>query len=255
MSSNGNEVSCLGEEGLRIIIDADTYIYQAMNAATHDVEFAPDQWFAWCDHAEAEDVFNKSLKQITDKYGDDYLLCLTDYTKENFRKSIHPDYKGNRVSAKPFGYRAFRERLCTKHETLSHPTLEGDDVLGIVATAMGAGDCYILSHDKDMKSIPGFHIDPSTLDCTFIKEKDAKRFHLFQTLTGDRTDNYFGCPGIGPVKADKILGDEPTWEKVKEAYEANGLTEADALVQARLAYILQADHYDEKKGEVILWTP
>jgi hypothetical protein len=38
-----------------------------------------------------------------------------------------------------------------------------------------------------------------------ITEAQADRFHMIQTLTGDVTDGYPGCPGIGPVKAEQIL--------------------------------------------------
>lgn len=43
------------------------------------------------------------------------------------------------------------------------------------------------------------------------------------------------------------------WERIVRTYEAKGLTEQDALTQARCAFILRHGHYDD--GRVTLWTP
>tara|TARA_R100000700_G_C3130555_1_gene115965 strand:- start:592 stop:885 length:294 start_codon:yes stop_codon:yes gene_type:complete len=87
-----------------------------------------------------------------------------------------------------------------------------------------------------------------------VTETLANYMHLYQTLVGDATDNYKGCPGVGPKKATEIL-EEPTWDSVVKAFEKAGLTEEDALVQARVARILRADDYNFHKEEVILWQP
>ena len=39
------------------------------------------------------------------------------------------------------------------------------------------------------------------------------------------------------------------------AYEKAGMTEDDALLTARLAYILHDKDYNEKTKEITLWTP
>jgi DNA polymerase-1 len=83
---------------------------------------------------------------------------------------------------------------------------------------------------------------------------------MFQTLVGDTSDGYKGCPGVGKVKAEKLLIDAmengvPLWTVVKAQYEAKDLTEADALTQARLARILRWSDWDNEKKEPILWTP
>ena len=45
------------------------------------------------------------------------------------------------------------------------------------------------------------------------------------------------------------------WSTVVKAFEDKGLTEDDALLNARLARILTIDDYDTKDKEPILWTP
>ena len=69
-------------------------------------------------------------------------------------------------------------------------------------------------------------------------------------------DNYPGCPGVGKVTAKKLLDKDCSWGAVVDAYGKKGLTEQDAIHQARLAYILHREgDYDWETGEVRLWTP
>ena len=80
---------------------------------------------------------------------------------------------------------------------------------------------------------------------------------MFQTLVGDATDGYSGCPTIGPVAATKLLGfcsdQTAMWDLVTSTYRKKGLGEEEALIQARVARILRFEDY--KKEEVLLWTP
>jgi DNA polymerase-1 len=82
------------------------------------------------------------------------------------------------------------------------------------------------------------------------------------------TDGYAGCPGIGPVKAEQLLnvretmpaGTDPhpqlrRWAAVVEAFKKAKLTEADALLQARLARILRCTEWDFDNSTVKLWEP
>ena len=86
-----------------------------------------------------------------------------------------------------------------------------------------------------------------------ISEADADRYFLTQVLTGDITDSYKGVPGIGPKKAEAILGPRPHWGAVEKAYIDAGLTRDDAITQARLARILRWTDWAE--GGPKLWTP
>jgi DNA polymerase-1 len=130
--------------------------------------------------------------------------------------------------------------------------------MGILATKF-KGKTMIVTMDKDLKTIPGtlWHLNQK-LEGTKIQvtDKDAWEWFLTQTLTGDVTDGFPGCPGIGPVSAKKLLETKgANWDTVKHAYIKAGLTEDDALVQARCARILHASDWDFEKSEVILWTP
>jgi 5'-3' exonuclease len=86
-------------------------------------------------------------------------------------------------------------------------------------------------------------------------------------LVGDTADGYPGLPSVGPKKAEALLKDvfkthkawtlncPWAWDAVKAAYIARGLTEADAIKQARLARILRNEDWDAVKKEPILWSP
>jgi DNA polymerase-1 len=117
-----------------------------------------------------------------------------------------------------------------------------------------------------MKQVPGEHYNPKTAERFTVLEAQADYWHMQQTLTGDATDGYKGLPGCGPKGAAKILVQvgggvaanwvsDWYWPRIIEAYENAGLTEADALVQARVARICRNSDYDFSERKVILWTP
>ncbi|WP_211876477.1 hypothetical protein [Plastoroseomonas hellenica] len=128
----------------------------------------------------------------------------------------------------------------------------------------------MVSIDKDMKTVPGLYVNADKRDLGALDSSVAQAdyWHMYQTLIGDTTDGYTGCPGIGPKKAVAIL--EPftdreerpglvdragAWKRIVEVYEKAKLSEAEALVQARVARILRASDYDFKAKAVKLWTP
>ena len=60
---------------------------------------------------------------------------------------------------------------------------------------------------------------------------------------------------IPEVKTKKTLTKKKNlWNVVKTCFKEQGLTEDDALIQARLARILRNTDYDFKKKQPILWS-
>jgi 5'-3' exonuclease len=109
-----------------------------------------------------------------------------------------------------------------------------------------------------MRTIPGAHFHLGTRQLFTVSEAEADYNHLFQTLTGDATDGYSGCPGVGKVTAAKLLDGksyEEMWDVVVRAYKKAGLGEEEAIQQARVARICRASDFNSKTGEVILWNP
>jgi DNA polymerase-1 len=141
-------------------------------------------------------------------------------------------------------------------ECRSEDSLEADDVMGIMATRSPRSH-VIASTDKDLKQVPGVHYNWRTDCMERVTTPDADYWFYFQVLTGDSTDGYSGCPGVGPRRAKAVLegaGEDP-WASVVAAFESKGLSEEDALAQARVARILRCDDYDLKHRRPILWRP
>lgn len=180
--------------------------------------------------------------------------------KGNFRKTVLPTYKANRAgNVKPIAYRHVVEALSDQFRSDIINGLEADDILGILATTPRyAQSSVIMSVDKDMATIPAWHMNPlKDSEPMQITEEDAGRRWMTQTLVGDAIDGYSGCPGIGRVKAAHILNCPPGayWGAVTTAFRNAGKTEQDAITMARVARILRREDYDRETKEVVLWHP
>lgn len=237
-----------------LLIDGDEYLFRACSAVERETRW--DEWnhVLHCNEVEAWDNFQRMVEQTCDRLSTpDAVLCFSG-KRPYFREVLAPSYKGNRTGRKPLCYSILRG-LCDEHYTIrSFDGLEADDVMGILATKHRDKHRYIIvSQDKDMQCVPGALFRGG--EVVSISEEDADRFFLFQTLRGDPSDGYPGCPGMGDVKATKWLADLCTWPRVVLAYEKAGLTENDALLQARLARILRWSDWDSTKKEPILWQP
>jgi len=235
-----------------LLIDGDIIVYRYASTVEQEVDWGDDVWSLWSDAKEAKQLILQYLEHLVEMTAaDDFIFCFSD--KDNFRKTVLPTYKSNRKGKrKPVCYKGVKSWIESKYESITMPNLEGDDVMGILATSGKYEETVIVSEDKDMKTIPGLLWRNAELED--ISEEDADYFHLYQTLVGDTTDGYSGLKGVGDKKATALL-ETPTWETVVTAYEKAGYTEEDALVQARVARILRASDYNAKKQEPILWTP
>jgi len=241
-----------------LALDTDILAYKAASSAEMEIDWGDDVWSLQSDLKDAKMSFKTQVDVIRERTGvSEFVCCLSDSSENNFRKTVYPDYKSNRKKTrKPVGYKALIEWIEDNYPTLRKPTLEADDVMGILATKPeNEGKCIIVSDDKDMKTIPCRLYQPTNDEHLTLTEQDADKYFLMQTLTGDTTDGYKGLAGIGPKKAEAILGARPAWSVVEQAYIKAGFTREDAIQQARLARILRWTDWDEDKGEVKLWTP
>jgi len=237
-----------------LLIDSDFVAYKSAQACEECIDFGDDVVIAQSDFKETLKVFERELRKITTAMMDDEIILYFS-SPQNFRKEIFPDYKGHRNRRKPLGYKRLVNHCCDNYNVVIRDTLEADDSLGIDATAYPSKDTVLVSPDKDMRQIPGVLWD-MTNDVEEITKEDGDRWHLIQALAGDATDGYSGCPGIGVKRASDILNKHKSpWSAVCKAYEDKGLSDDDALMNARLAKILQHEDYDYDKQQPILWSP
>lgn len=245
------------------LIDGDTVIFAAASSTEYEVEWEPWLWTLWGNLDEAKETLDRKIEQIQEATEADRVVIALSADPPRWRERLWPEqYKMNRAgSRKPVTYKPLRAYVHEKYETYERPGLEGDDVLGMIATnpRMYPGEKIVCAIDKDLKTVPCtlYNYDKQTF--TEISQYEADYFWMTQTLTGDPTDGYPGCPGIGPKKAEKILNGlgtiEEMWEAVVETYEKAGLGEEMALMNARVARICRATDYDYERKEVILWSP
>lgn len=241
-----------------LLIDGDVLAYQVAFSNQTNMEF---------DGQKVSNVNMDGTKLLADiqskiegyleaAKGTDFYVCLSD--KENFRLKILKTYKCNRDPAdKPILLDVIKQLIRDNHKTLCIPQLEADDVMGIYSTSpdLLPGKKIIVSIDKDMRTIPGFLYNPNRGFVEEINPYEADLYHMTQTITGDTTDGYTGCPGAGPDAAEKALegasGLSEMWERVVQVYARKALK--DALVQAQVSNILRHDQFNFKKGKVTAW--
>jgi len=238
---------------MSLLIDADFIVYKCCASTETEIDYGEDLIVVTSNFSDAYDFVQRELFKIARdvRVYDDTILFFSDSV--NFRKGIDPDYKGHRNRKKPCGYKRVINALKLDYQVVQMPTLEADDAMGIWATKEPGH--IICSPDKDMRQIPGDLYDMSTGVVTITKE-EGFNWHLIQTMAGDQTDGYAGVPGIGIKRAVALLeADGYTWDTVLQAFLDKGLTEEDALRNARLAKILQNDDYDHELQQPILWTP
>lgn len=251
-----------------LLIDGDVLVYKTAFAAETVIDWGDDLITLHSRTDEAAATIDAQIATIKKTLeGDEVVVALTCHETVNFRKSFYPEYKENRTEKrKPIAWKAMRQHLLDNHAAKTKPNLEADDILGILATMKSKNDRIIVSIDKDFKTIPGKFYDMKKGDLHEVTELEADFNFMVQTLTGDSTDNYPGCTGIGPKKAEAILRAALTkadnvqeksalWQAVLKQFDKAGFGADYALTQARCARILRASDYDFTNKQPILWSP
>jgi len=249
------------------LIDADIVAYK--------VAFVNEEGFDWegdgntvyaVEPDEAKEFADDLINEYADKVkASRVIVCLTepDPAKE-WRRQFDPTYKANRKGLrKPELLEFVKLYLANEWPSYIRPRLEADDIMGILQThpRLIEGETVIVSADKDMRTIPGRLYNPNKdRGVERISTLNANRMLCWQTIVGDQTDGYPGAPRVGPLSdyaraLETITDPHELWYTVVEAFDSVGLTEDDALHQARLAHILRASSYNFKKKKVRLWTP
>ena len=209
------------------------------------------------------DTLMKRLNEFAPEH--EKVICLG--SKSNFRYAVYPQYKANRVNVrKAPGYGGFREYVQNTYTSLWFENVEADDVVGIKAEP---GD-LIYSKDKDLKTIPGLHLEPDG-SVVEVSPLEANRKLYKQVLCGDAADGFKGCPGIG--ERHKMFSqtswnrtsntEAKLWEMVLVQYlkaeklmKDRGIEDdpwSYAIRMARCARILRHGEYNFETQQPVLW--
>lgn len=203
------------------LIDGDISIYQAASVSQYPIEWDEDIWTLHGDMQAAKLYLDELIADIcTELDVERLVMCLSDSTS-NWRKEVMPSYKSNRSGVmKPILLKPLRAYVHERYETWERPGLEGDDVLGILAThpTILPGQKIIVSIDKDMQTIPGYLLnwtharqsyietgEPISGSVQLITEEQADRFFYIQSIAGDAVDGYSGVPGLGMKRAADLI--------------------------------------------------
>lgn len=207
-----------------------------------------------------EDLLERRLLHIMDvTEADEYRLFLSE--GKSFRDDIAKSkpYKGTRKSNRPWHYNNLTAYMKDVLNAEVCTGIEADDALAINQS----DNTVICTRDKDLRQVPGWTFSwelgrQPSFGPHLVTPEEGFRFFCTQMLTGDVVDNIPGLPGIGPVKARKILegmeAPEDMLYVVHGAYTDFYKEEAfDRLTeQGQLLWIVR--RYNED-GTPAIWKP
>lgn len=241
-----------------LLIDADGLAFRAAAAAEKTFKWDEDTISVTADIESAKDHFRDQIGDLMEAAdANDLILCWSCPTRRYFRHDLLPAYKGHRKGTTPVLRTELTEWAQVEYTSKVKPRLEADDVVGILAThpKLVPGRKIIVSDDKDMLQIPGYHWRMGKR--ISVTQREADEWLWMQVLMGDPADGYKGIPKIGPKKATAILAnrrpDETHLDAVLSAYLKAGLTKEYLACQINVARILQYTDYNFKTKEPRLW--
>lgn len=152
------------------------------------------------DFSIARKYLDSRLKECLDFFNNEvkYKVFLTGRNNFRYRISTISRYKGNRVKLrKPEHLQACRDYISENWNTIETSGEEADDAMGYNQT----DTTCILSTDKDMNLIPGWHgMWVTNWNKKFktweVTELEALRNFYTQLIIGDSGDNILGLFGI-----------------------------------------------------------
>jgi len=230
---------------MKALFDSDIFAYRAASACEDEDEATAQRTL---DRLIVDTLMCGVDSIYPDCFVDSWGMHLTG--KNNFRYEIATTfpYKGNRVDKpKPKHLAFLRSHLVKEWDASISEGEEADDTIAIEATKLG-DNCVIVSLDKDLDQVSGWHYNFVKRLGYYITPEEALVKLYTQMLTGDAADNIKGLFRVGPVKAAKIIGDTTNelelYNKVLEAYEGDA---ERVLENAQLLFL--------RRYEGQIWNP
>ena len=198
-----------------VLVDGSSYLHRAYNALPE--LRSPDGQPTGAVYG----VVNM-LRALVRQQSPDRLAVVFDARGKTFRHEMFPEYKAHRPPT-PEDLKAQVQTLFRAVEASGYPLLqvagvEADDVIGTLARDGARRGCAVVisTCDKDMTQLLGDGVTivdtmkNEILDAAKVRAKfgvAAARVADFLALTGDKSDNIPGVPGVGPKTAARWLAE------------------------------------------------
>lgn len=232
----------------KVIIDAD-YIAYKLGFALEDIDRigiikkSVDEYLTYITDTLEKIFINIELP----------IIVISAPGKSNFRyelATIKP-YKGNRVAPKPKHYDLIREILSKIEGSLCIEGQEADDTVADLAE-QNPEKTVIVSADKDLRQVPGWHFEPSEKRPVYFVDRDVVGMLMLEKTTGDKTQVF----GIGMLwhLAQALLGDTADnipgikgigHKKVYDLFKAKDFKYTHCVTLVQDLYIKQYGGIDE----------
>jgi 5'-3' exonuclease len=184
-------------KNLNPIIDGDLIVYRCgFSVKEHEPE------------SHALQNVKSTLNGILDQFPERKWYKLYLSGTNNFREELATikGYKANRADQrKPRDYDLIRKYLIEEWEGEVVDWIEADDAVGIEQFKHKDKSTCLVSNDKDLNQIPGWHFNWVKNTFKYIDFNSANINFWRQMLEGDSTDNIPGITGVGPKTAQKII--------------------------------------------------
>ncbi|MCD5375426.1 hypothetical protein LR010_03185 [Candidatus Gracilibacteria bacterium] len=162
----------------------------------------------------------------------DYIVFIKDAKGKNFRHDLYAEYKATRERMPD----SLRSQIGDIEEMIARmgidiieiPGYEADDVIGTLAVRLARqseNEIYILSGDKDLYALVNEQVKIYDTQRKKISgpQETFDKFGIpagcvrdYLAICGDSSDNIPGIAGIGPKKAQVLLNEFGTLEKIYE---------------------------------------
>lgn len=226
------------------LLDGDIIAYRQAAYWGAKCDGEVDDWLKQRICQSAVDVARDWVKQAECPKG---LVCLSG--ERSFRYDILPTYKANRsVDDRPLYLAEAKDALRHAFDSWTLPNLEADDLMAMLASQQRAQkEFVVVTVDKDLLQVPGKHYNPGKKVAREITEEEGDRLLMIQWLQGDSTDNLKGIPGIGPVKALRLVEGmkrETMWEECLNLFDEYGVPLDIAIAEYNCIRLLRWGEYD-----------
>jgi len=205
-----------GSKGKTIVIDA-------LNLA-----------FRWKhqNRTDFRDEYVQTVKSLAQSYNCGNIIITADWGSSSYRKAILPEYKQNRKDKystqteeekKAFAdffdeYEGTLELLAESYTVLRYQGVEADDLAAHLVKEKdkyGLDEIWLVSSDRDWDLL----IQEGVSRFSYVTRKEVtiynwsehynvtpEEYISFKCLTGDKGDNVPGITGIGPKRAEQLIG-------------------------------------------------